>query len=110
MAGIFIASSLPGKDLPFLFYAQDVVFHALVYAGLGWLFARALCGTRPSMKHVSVVALTVLFTSAYGVSDELHQLFVPGRACSLFDYAVDSAGGIAGGALYSWLSSSLFRR
>ena len=42
----------------------------------------------------------------YAVSDELHQYFVGGRACRLFDVGVDTAGGIFGTAvfmLFMWL-------
>lgn len=33
-----------------------------------------------------------LVASAYGVVDELHQSFVPGRDCSMFDLVSDAAG------------------
>lgn len=40
--------------------------------------------------------LTFILTAAYAVSDEMHQLFVEGRACRAFDVLVDSLGAAAG--------------
>ncbi len=34
--------------------------------------------------------------TVYAVTDEVHQIFVPGRACMLSDAALDSAGVLAG--------------
>ncbi|NLA76262.1 MAG: VanZ family protein [Clostridiales bacterium] len=39
--------------------------------------------------------LTLVFASLYAVTDEIHQLFVPGRAFQLFDWFVDTSGAAA---------------
>ncbi|MBR9705029.1 teicoplanin resistance protein VanZ, partial [Candidatus Pacearchaeota archaeon] len=36
----------------------------------------------------------------YGISDEIHQLFVLGRACTISDVLVDSIGIFSAGYLY----------
>ena len=38
--------------------------------------------------------------TAYAVTDEFHQLFVPDRACSLIDVCIDSAGVACGVLIY----------
>lgn len=43
----------------------------------------------------------------YAASDEIHQYFVPGRACRLFDICVDSCG-ILAGVLLVWLIIWIF--
>lgn len=48
------------------------------------------------------LAYSSLFCVLYAISDEIHQYFVPGRACRFFDVCVDS-GGILAGALLVWL-------
>ena len=37
-----------------------------------------------------------IFCVLYSVSDEIHQYFVPGRACRIFDVFVDSCGSLFG--------------
>lgn len=39
--------------------------------------------------------LAVLLASLYGVSDELHQAFVPGRSADPADWLADTAGALA---------------
>lgn len=66
----------------------DKVAHALAYAVLGALLAWAT--GRPGLA----VALATL----YGVSDELHQAFVPGRTPDVLDLVADLLGATAGAA------------
>ncbi|NMP37531.1 MAG: VanZ family protein [Clostridiales bacterium] len=40
--------------------------------------------------------LTLIAASAYAVTDEIHQIFVPGRAFQVFDWLVDTSGAAAG--------------
>ncbi|MBQ8448754.1 MAG: VanZ family protein [Clostridia bacterium] len=44
------------------------------------------------------LAFSVIFTSFYAITDEVHQFFVPGRACELSDWLVDTAGALTGAA------------
>ena len=39
--------------------------------------------------------MTILLAAMYGVSDEFHQKFVPGRTPDVFDAAADTAGACA---------------
>jgi VanZ family protein len=41
---------------------------------------------------------------AYATSDEIHQIFVPGRTCRLFDVMIDSSGIVLGLVLLYWAS------
>jgi len=108
MAVIFRASSLPGKDIPSLFAYQDILFHAAIYAILSLFFYRAAGGSRPGVSRFKLFFYTVIFCSLYGASDEFHQLYTPGRDCSVFDWMVDTvgscAGAFVGGGLFNkWL-------
>ena len=40
--------------------------------------------------------ISLLVCAIYALSDEIHQIFVPGRACRAFDVFVDSCGGAFG--------------
>jgi VanZ family protein len=98
---IFGLSSIP--DVPALPGGMsDKTAHALLYAGLGFLVARALTGGRT--RHVTIwLALgTVLAVTLYGLTDETHQLFVPHREFDLRDLAADMVGASMGTAV-QWL-------
>jgi VanZ family protein len=43
-----------------------------------------------------VFLLSFAICAIYAVSDELHQLYVPGRGCRLKDVIIDSAGSLTG--------------
>jgi len=47
------------------------------------------------------IILSVVLTMCYGVLDELHQLYTPGRSSSTFDIFVDSTGAVLTG-LFLW--------
>lgn len=50
--------------------------------------------------------ITWLMGTAYAVTDEIHQIFVPDRACALMDMCIDSAGVAAGAVLIVILSTA----
>jgi hypothetical protein len=91
---IFVASSIPNIALPDLeFIASDKAIHLVVYFVLCVLFHRALSYQKrfPGLARWSL-ACAVLFSILYGVSDEIHQSFVPNRDASVYDLAADSIG------------------
>ncbi len=103
---VFWLSSRP--DLPFhvaLVPGSDKVLHAGAYAVLGALLTLATAGARFSGRRAVVIAAAL--ASLYGVSDELHQAFVPGRDTSAGDWIADTAGALVGAAL---AAASLRRR
>ena len=101
-AAIFIQSSLPTtRHLPQWPYL-DKMLHAAAYALLGFLFFRALSGGRLAGNRNLTLILSIILTGLYGLSDEIHQSFVPGRAAEAADALADLAGGFLG-AGYGWL-------
>ncbi len=87
---------------------SDKTAHTLLYAGLGFLFARAWTGRAGRPTAAGTVAAVVAFAAIYGLSDECHQLFVPHRQFDLLDLAADVAGGAAGAGAW-WLWGILWR-
>ncbi len=63
--------------------------HVSEYLVLGFLLANALC-LRTSAGKAFLIA--VLTGSLYGVTDEIHQIFVPGRLCDPADWLADTLG------------------
>lgn len=91
MAVIFALSSMPGDAVPAGDYGS--YGHFFLYAVLGGLYVLALPADRPAMR---AVLLAVVLASAYGITDELHQAFVPGRVPDPVDWLVDTAGALTG--------------
>ena len=60
------------------------------------LVVRALAGGLPRRISLGVAAAAVAITIAYGATDEVHQLFVPGRTGDVYDLMADAAGALAG--------------
>jgi VanZ family protein len=89
---IFAFSSIPslGTGLGTWDLVLRKLAHAAEYAILAALLYRAL--RRPGPAFVLAVA--------YAVTDEVHQLFVPGRAGRPLDVAIDAAGALVG--LWAW--------
>lgn len=102
MTLIFSLSSV--SDVPALPGGMsDKSAHALLYAGLGILLVRALAGGRGTKVGAGTFALTILIAAVYGLSDEIHQLFVPGRQFDLRDLAADGIGAaVAAGLGWAW--------
>lgn len=103
---IFSASarpSLPGMDA---FAHQDKLVHGLAYAVMGALFHRALKITLPPRFRGLTVALAVGLATLYGLSDEFHQSFVPGRTAAADDLAADFLGSLVGALLHRRLEST----
>jgi VanZ family protein len=93
---IFLLSSIPGRSFPqYKILSYDKVLHALVYSVLGGLCFMAVRRTW-AMKTSWLIGLSVLLAVAYGLTDEFHQLFVPGRSADLHDALADGIGGLFG--------------
>jgi VanZ family protein len=101
LAFIFALSSITHPpELPSGF---DKDLHAILYTGLGLLLARALSGGLAHRVTLGVMVATTVLAMLYGISDEIHQIFVPPRQVEVLDVVADTIGGALGaGALYAW--------
>ena len=91
--------------------------HFLEYAALGALMLNLVRQigkvriNRPASEgtrsRAALLAWTL--TVAYAASDELHQLFVPGRAGRLSDIGIDAAGALLGIALLLFVLRTVLR-
>ena len=66
--------------------------HFSEFAALGFGF----CGTVYFYKTKLKIIFPLILSVLYAVSDEIHQLFVPERACRVLDIVVDSIGSLCG--------------
>ncbi len=68
--------------------------HMTEYAILGWMFLAVLCGYTPYRRKTVLFALAA--TAAYAATDEIHQLFIEGRAGKFSDVCIDTLGALIG--------------
>ena len=87
---IFWLSHQTGLPTPQFFPHQDKLAHFSEYALLGFLAMRCF---RHYVKRTDLLFLISLgFCSLYGVLDEIHQYFVPGRTSDILDWLADTVG------------------
>lgn len=120
---ISIAQSIPGRLLPpvvwmgviyalsdrsTLPYPDDldaklvsIAGHFTVFAVLAVLFWWALGLGRMAAGHRAVTA--AVLAVVYGVVDEWHQSFVPGRTPDVLDILTDAAGAIVAMLVMTWM-------
>lgn len=88
----------------------DKSAHFVIFGGLCALvsesFRRSNTSTSWQVRYVIPVGFTVL----YGLFDETHQLFVPGREFDLWDLAADAAGAGAAVSGLIWWTKRTFTR
>lgn len=94
---IFVLSAQSFLSVPQTVPSADKGAHAVLYAGLGWLWARAVFVSRPTWSARFILLTTLSFTALYGISDEWHQLYVPDRMADVRDVFADAVGGTLGG-------------
>jgi VanZ family protein len=96
MAGIFYASSL--SDPPMPSDVPDVSLHGAAYFGLTLLLIRALARGRWLGVTWWTLGAAWAIAVVYGMSDELHQSFVPNRHAEWRDLRADAIGAFAAAA------------
>jgi VanZ family protein len=103
MLVIFAASSRP--RVPYQEDVPDWISHPAVYLVLAWLACRAFGAGVPSGGPLAAVVFA--FCVAYGISDEWHQSFVPGRTADPWDVVKDAIGAAGGIAIHQARSRRL---
>ena len=70
------------------------VLHVPMFFVLSYLSMRALVESSKKIGIGKAMIAAIVFTAMYGILDELHQLYVPGRTFSYFDMELDALGGL----------------
>jgi VanZ family protein len=97
-AGIWALSSQSTLPRPKGILGYDKLQHLLAYAvlaaALGLWISPAFWKRRPR----AALCIVSLIGAVYGVIDEIHQYFVPGRDCNIWDWLADALGAGIGAA------------
>jgi len=86
---IFRVSSLPSWEVGGGASILSTIYHFLVFFFLSVFFFTSMINGK-KRKFFFFVAILALMS--YGILDEIHQFFVPGRVCSLTDFGWDFTG------------------
>lgn len=85
--------------------------HFIMYSGLGFLILLHL--VLKNQASISTCILAWLFASLYGIFDELHQTFIPGRGATMADVKLDSMsafiGVIVGVVFYTFIIKKIIK-
>ena len=95
MGMIFYLSHQPGDliQLPQVI-GVDKLLHVIAYGSLAWAFLYGLYPFTYDSNRAVTAIVVILFCLLFGISDEFHQGFIPGRFVSAWDVAADCFGAV----------------
>ena len=97
---IFFQSGRPGpKQIPDVRFL-DKFLHFGAYGLLGILFVRAYETLPLKANKTLLILLSIGSATLYGISDEIHQYFVPFRNADIMDVVANTLGSICGVYFY----------
>ena len=70
----------------------DKVTHAAMYGGLAAIVSLGMRRSRREWSAKAQFYVPIVFAMIYGMSDEIHQYFVPGRSFDPWDELANTAG------------------
>lgn len=85
---IFYISSIPTPEVGI--QIDLTLIHIPEFFILSYLIFRALSREKISLWYIFILA--ILISTFYGITDEIHQFFVPGRYFSIFDMIFNFIG------------------
>ncbi|MDR1759550.1 MAG: VanZ family protein [Fibrobacter sp.] len=113
MAFLFYGSSKPGSGMTWLVPPYDKMLHGFIYACLGISYALWWKPAAWESKRILGIFWVTLICLIFGLSDEFHQSFIPGRSASTDDLIADAVGGLVGALVFAllkpWKRFKIFR-
>ena len=93
---IFILSAQSKLPMPtsVSFFGLDKLLHACAFGSLAFALSYWFSTDAWLAKPFKYFTVVCLITVCYGISDEIHQIFVPGRDASIYDWFADCSGAV----------------
>jgi VanZ family protein len=91
---LWLFPNLSESQLAAIHFLTRKAAHFTEYAILAFLARRAFIASASSFIQRRWFELALLLVTCYALLDELHQSFVPSRTASIYDSAIDVAGGL----------------
>ena len=102
MGAIFVTTHIPAASsdatervFGLFNYLARKTAHLAEFAVLSCLWYASIAGNLQAWR-LRIARLAWLLAALYGLSDEIHQAFVPNRSASWHDVALDAAGALIG--------------
>jgi len=89
---IFYLSSIPIPEPILIVTKETFILHVIEYAILSVLLFRALINSKNPILRDNAILLSILISMFYGITDEIHQFFVPGRTFTYLDIVANGLG------------------
>ena len=96
---IFYMSTVTFPAAPpssFVVHWRSMTYHVIAF----FIFASFLLVALAGDKNWKIFLVGILVSFMYGVLDELHQIYVPGRGATIFDAFMDFIGVLLAGVVY----------
>ncbi|MFO7891803.1 MAG: VanZ family protein [bacterium] len=99
---IFFFSSIPKLNVPDInFSLQDKFFHVIEFGIFGFFLQRSYYSLTKKLYNSFIMVF--FLGSMYGVLDEFHQSYIPGRLVSYNDMIADALGVLCGQVIFIFL-------
>lgn len=109
-AGIFFISHQPYVVVPDIgIRIEDKILHFIAYLIFGLSIVYSICGLKRNINKKRLFVILIVTGAVYALSDELHQLYVPGRDADVYDFLADVLGIIASYYVYPVIMKLLFK-
>ncbi|AEF84973.1 VanZ family protein [Treponema primitia ZAS-2] len=110
IGGIFFLSSQSILPSPKGLLGFDKLQHLIAYLVLAGTIVPWFPREQWQSHRLRTLLLATFISSLYGISDEIHQYFVPGRDCNVWDWVADTIGSFLGAAAALPVCRCLFRK
>jgi len=108
LAVMFTLSGMSSPPMPFNIDSNSL--HYPEFAVFSFLLLRAIHGGKPGVPSAASGIAAFLLSGLWGLSDEIHQAFIPGRVPDISDLGHDLIGAACGLAAFYMAAFYLNRK
>lgn len=108
-----ISSLIPRLSADFVYNAIHTLIRKTAHFTLFFMLGLSVANTASvvfSLKSGKLLACSVAFCILYAISDELHQIAIPGRAAMVGDVLIDTLGSLCAVTIYILVKNIYVRR
>ncbi|GHV10882.1 hypothetical protein FACS189491_01170 [Spirochaetia bacterium] len=110
IAGIWFLSSQSILPQPKGILGFDKFQHLLAFFVLACAAGLWFSRQKWQSPGITCLLLVAAISSIYGIIDEIHQYFVPGRNCNFWDWLADTIGAFLGAGVMKFAALKLKRK